>query len=142
MSNLLAAVGRGQMFHLKERVAARRAVFNRYVKAFEDLPQIRFMPEPSWSRSNRWLSAFTLDPAGKVGALDVVNALARQDIEARPVWKPMHLQPVFKGATYYSYDERRDVSAELFRHGVCLPSGSNMSEGQQSRVIKIVRDLF
>ncbi|MFO0827477.1 MAG: DegT/DnrJ/EryC1/StrS family aminotransferase [Phycisphaerales bacterium] len=143
MSNILAGVGRGQLRVLGDRVEARRAVYERYAQAFDEGDGISFMPEPSWSRSNRWLSACTIDPQ-RIGMsrAALVEKLAAQRIEARAVWKPMHLQPIFAGARYYQHEPKRSVSDELFEHGLCLPSGSNMTPLQQSRVIDVVREAI
>jgi dTDP-4-amino-4,6-dideoxygalactose transaminase len=160
MSNVLAGIGRGQLKVLSQRVAQRRAVFERYQTALADLPQIQWMPQPDGYFSTRWLSCFTLNlngtgcANGQGSALAVqdlghasaqcerlMRALERHSIEARPVWKPMHLQPLFAGAPYFSHGDGtaahapEDVSAALFGAGVCLPSGSNMAPEQQDRVI-------
>ena len=139
MSNILAGIGRAQMLHLGERIAARRKVFDNYVKAFSDIEEFKFMPEPEWSVSNRWLTTLLIDESSSIAPLDVVAELAKLNIESRPVWKPMHLQPVFKGCSYWRHDENKDVSAHLFERGLCLPSGSNLTELQQERVISAVR---
>ena len=142
MSNVLAGIGRAQLKLLPRRVEARRAVFRKYHEAFSDTPGIAFMPEPAWSQSNRWLTVITVDPE-KTGAanLDIMKALGEVDVESRPVWKPMHLQPVFAGAKYYRHDGR-DVSGELFSRGLCLPSGSNMTDDDISFVIGAIRDIL
>jgi pyridoxal phosphate-dependent aminotransferase EpsN len=136
LSNLLAAIGRAQLETLADRVAARRRIFDRYLEALGALPGIDFMPEAPYGRSNRWLTCLTIDP-GRFGAdREAVRlALEAENIEARPVWKPMHLQPVFKGARTFG----GSVSATLFRDGLCLPSGSSLSPGDQDRVIAIVK---
>jgi pyridoxal phosphate-dependent aminotransferase EpsN len=139
MSNVLAGIGRAQMLHLGERVAARRKVYDNYVKAFSDIEEFHFMQEPTWSYSNRWLSTLIIDESSDIAPLDVIEELAKLNIESRPVWKPMHLQPVFKGCSYWRHDENKDVSAHLFERGLCLPSGSNLTESQQERVIDGVR---
>ena len=138
MSNVLAGIGRAQMLRLGERVAARRKVFDNYVKAFSDIEEFHFMPEPEWSCSNRWLTTLLIDESGDAAPLDVISELAKLNIESRPVWKPMHLQPVFDGCSYWRHNEN-DVSARLFKRGLCLPSGSNLTESQQERVINGVR---
>lgn len=143
MSNILAGIGRGQLEVLDERVNARRRIFQRYYEALADIEVIDFMPEPSWSKSTRWLTALTLN-SSKISPMDLINALEAQSIEARPVWKPMHLQPVFEGCKYFRHEQ--DVSADLFKRGVCLPSGSAMTDSEQDRVIdiiiKICKDAF
>ena len=138
MSNVLAALGRGQLQTLAERVRARRTHFEAYREALGDLPGIGFMPEAPWGVSNRWLTCITIDP-GAFGASreEVRLALEAEDIEARPVWKPMHLQPVF--ARCRAVDG--GVSARIFETGLCLPSGSGMPEADRARVISVVRSV-
>ena len=140
LSNVLAGIGRGQMVHLDERIAARRRIFDRYVEALGDVRGLSFMPEPSWSCSNRWLSAVVLTDPIKASPLSVLEHLESCNIEGRPLWKPMHLQPVFKGADYWPCETGRDVSKDLFERGLCLPSGTTMTEEQQDRVIAAVRE--
>jgi pyridoxal phosphate-dependent aminotransferase EpsN len=113
------------MLHLEERVAARRRVFARYAEELGSVEGVGFMPEPEWSSSSRWLTVLTLDDPMEVSPLSVIERLAELNIEARPVWKPMHLQPVFEGARYYPHARGKDVSAGLVARGLCLPSGSN-----------------
>lgn len=143
MSNVLAGIGRGQLRVLDERVQQRRRVFERYQQALVDVPFIRWMPEPTGYLSTRWLTCLTL--VGE-GALDrcvaLMRSLERHSIEVRPVWKPMHLQPLFRDAPYFPHAEGVDVSRHLFETGVCLPSGSNLSEAQQDRVISHLRRIL
>lgn len=143
MSNVLAGIGRGQLRVLKQRVMQRRRVFERYVSALADFPQMQWMPEPVGFHSTRWLTCFTLAGAdANARCHQVMRALERHLIEARPVWKPMHMQPLFLGAPYFSHASEQDVSAKLFQSGICLPSGSNLSEEQQDRVIDHLRDAL
>src|SRR5699024_11979324 len=143
MSNIVAGIGRGQLEVLDERVAQRRTVFERYREAFADQPGFAFMPELEGTKSNRWLTALTVDPEqASVDRTVIIEALAELNIEARPVWKPMHLQPLCEGYTYYPHEEGNSVSDDLFRDGLCLPSGSNMTEEQQERVVKGIKDLL
>lgn len=136
MSSVLAAIGLAQLPTLEGRVAARRAVFARYVAGLGDLPGIAFMPEPAWGRSNRWLSVVLLDPArGAPDRETARRALAQADIESRPIWKPLHLQPVFRGAPHAG----GAVAAALFDQGLCLPSGSGMAPAEQDHVIATLR---
>ena len=140
MSNVLAGIGRGQLRVLNQRVLQRRRVFERYKEAFADLPQIQWMPEPDGYHSTRWLTCFTLTGADATQKCrQVMMALERHLIEARPVWKPMHLQPLFNGAPYFAHNPDTDVSAQLFHAGICLPSGSNLSQVDQDRVINHLR---
>lgn len=138
MSNIVAGIGRAQLEVLDDRVKARRAIFARYVQALGDIDGIYFMPEFEGTMSNRWLTTLTIDQqALGVTPMDIINALAEENIEARPVWKPLHLQPVFKGGTYYPHQEGWGVSDELFANGICLPSGSSMTIDEQNRVIDV-----
>jgi dTDP-4-amino-4,6-dideoxygalactose transaminase len=138
MSNVLAGIGRGQLRVLDQRVARRRAVFETYREALSGVGEIAWMPEPEGMHSTRWLTCFTL-PGGEARRDRVLRSLERHSIEARPVWKPMHLQPLFAGAPYFAHAEGTDVAAHLFEAGICLPSGSNMSPEQQERVIDQLR---
>jgi len=136
MSNLLAAVGRGQLKTLSARVAARRANFDAYVNGLAGLPGIQFMPEASYGICTRWLTCLLIDPAAfGANRNTVIAALDRENIEARPIWKPMHLQPVFAGCR----SRERGVAAEIFQNGLCLPSGSALTSGDRDRIIGIVR---
>ncbi len=138
LSNLLAAVGRGQLSHLEERVAARRGHYAQYEAGLGDLPGIQFMPEAPWGRANRWLTCLTIDPAEFGTDRETVRLhLAEHDVEARPVWKPMHLQPVFEGCRTIG----GAVAADLFERGLCLPSGSALEADDIARVIEVVRAL-
>ncbi|MBN1394331.1 MAG: aminotransferase class I/II-fold pyridoxal phosphate-dependent enzyme [Pirellulales bacterium] len=138
MSNLLAAVARGQLKVLDDRVAARRANFAFYRNALADAAGIDFMPEHPRCRSTRWLTCATIDPQ-RFGAdrEDVRLALEEANIESRPTWKPMHLQPAFDHCRLCG----GDVSEHLFRHGICLPSGSSLTGDELSRVAGIVREV-
>lgn len=138
MSNILAGVGRGQLRVIGERVAARRKVFHAYRDELADRQAISWMPEPDWSFSTHWLSACTIDPACGTDRSALMHRLAGELIEARPLWKPMHLQPVFTGCRYFTYGGD-SVSDRLFRDGLCLPSGSNMTEVQVARIVEVIR---
>ena len=139
LSNICAAIGVGQLLVLDERVARRRAINKRYREAFAAIDGINLMPEPDWSKSTRWLTALTFD-ADRCGAEreTIREALLVRKIESRPLWKPMHLQKVFENSRYIGcgFDE------ELFANGLCLPSGSDMSDSQQEETIEIVLDLL
>jgi dTDP-4-amino-4,6-dideoxygalactose transaminase len=139
MSNVLAGIGRGQLRVLDERVRQRREVFDTYRRALADFAALQWMPQPDGMVSTRWLSCFTLAGADEAARDRVLRSLERHSIEARPVWKPMHLQPLYRGAPYFAHAEGEDVSAALFRAGICLPSGSNMTGEQLARVIDQLR---
>ena len=142
MSNLLAAVGRAQMLHLEERIVQRKKVYSRYIEALSDVEGISFMPEAKDCKSIQWLTAITVDPniTGK-SFMDVINYMNEQNIECRPVWKPMHRQPVFAGCKYFANGEE-SVSDKLFERGVCLPSASAMTRDEQDYVIEKLREVL
>jgi dTDP-4-amino-4,6-dideoxygalactose transaminase len=142
MSNILAGVGRGQLRVLDQRVEARREVFQRYQDGLADKEALNWMPEPHWSRSNRWLTTCTInsDLLG-IDATQLIRLLAAERIEARPVWKPMQMQPVFVGCEYFSHNGE-SISQKLFDRGICLPSGSNLTPNQQFQVIEILDKLI
>ncbi len=135
LSNVLAAIGRGQLEVLEERVRQRRAVEACYRAALADVPGLAFMPEADYGLHTHWLSCLTVDP-DRFGATrdEVLAALAAEDIEARPLWKPMHLQPLYAGCDRYG----GEVAAGLFANGLCLPSSSSLAQADQERVIEVV----
>jgi pyridoxal phosphate-dependent aminotransferase EpsN len=135
MSNILAGIGRGQLAVLEQRVQARRRNFACYEAMLGHLPGLHFMPEASWGRASRWLTVVTFDGAEfGAGAGEVRLALERDNIEARPVWKPLHLQPVFASCEHVG----GAVAEEFFAKGLCLPSGSNLSDAELVRVADTV----
>ncbi|HEY9480216.1 MAG TPA: aminotransferase class I/II-fold pyridoxal phosphate-dependent enzyme [Gemmatimonadaceae bacterium] len=138
MSNVLAAIGRGQLRVLEDRVEARRRNFEYYAEALGDIPGLDFQPEADWGRHTRWLTTLTVDPRA-YGATSTTlrQALEASNIEARPVWKPMHLQPVFREFPVVG----GAVSADLFSRGICLPSGSSLTEEELERVCQVVRSV-
>ncbi len=135
MSNVLAGIGRGQLEVLEERVAQRRAVFGRYRDAFADLAGLEPMPEATFGRHTRWLSCFLVDE-GRLGASRdrLIEALAAENVEARPVWKPMHLQPLYERCERHG----GEVGADLYRRGICLPSSSSLARSDQDRIVDLV----
>jgi dTDP-4-amino-4,6-dideoxygalactose transaminase len=135
MSNVLAAIGRGQLMVLGEKVESKRRIFNRYVQAFKGTPGIRFMPEASYNRANRWLTVALIDAAEfGIDREELRIILESNNIESRPVWKPMHMQPVFRGLRVVG----GRVAEDLFRHGLCLPSGTSMTDDDVDRVASII----
>lgn len=136
MSNVLAGIGRGQLRVLADRVAARRRIADRYAEALADVPGVTLQREAPWGTHTRWLSVILLDPAMQdVEPLDLVNGLAEENIEARPVWRPMHTQPLYRGATSIG----GGVAESLYARGLCLPSSSSLSDADQARVIDALR---
>lgn len=143
MSNILAGIGRGQLQVLQDRVEARRKIFDRYYCELNEIVGIEFMPEASFGRANRWLTVMTINSSvAGISVNNIIDALEAENIESRPVWKPLHLQPVFAKYKYFQHSMEESVSENLFKNGVCLPSGSNMSEEEQMRVIKVIKDLI
>lgn len=143
MSNILAGVGRGQLKVLADRVSQRRAVFDRYVLGLGHLEGIGWMPEPDGHHATRWLSAATIDPRRTgLDATELITRLAEVRIEARPVWKPMHRQPLFKDCRYWPHEPDSSVSDRLFETGLCLPSGSNLAPETQRRVIDRIAEVL
>ncbi|SFD67183.1 pyridoxal phosphate-dependent aminotransferase EpsN [Lentibacillus persicus] len=143
LSNLLAGVGRTQLSVLKKYMAARRIIFSIYYHGLNDLPGITFMPELAGTKMNRWLTVLTVDEdeAG-VTVEQLLAALHEENIEARRVWKPLHLQPLFRKTAYYAHAPGVHVAESLFSSGICLPSGSSLTEEQQARVISCIRKTF
>ncbi len=138
LSNICAAIGLGQMEVLDERVARRRTICQRYRKALSR-PGIAFMPEPEGQRSTCWLTALTIDPAlTGVSREDIRLMLLEHEIEARPLWKPMHMQPLYTGTPYHG----AGIDESLFANGLCLPSGSDMTDDQQDEVIERIQILL
>jgi dTDP-4-amino-4,6-dideoxygalactose transaminase len=139
MSNVLAAIGCGQLQVLDQRVEARRKNCAFYQQALGDLPGMSFMPEADYGRCTRWLTCVTIDPKLAGTNREAVRLfLAAENIEARPVWKPMHLQPIFRDCRCYG----GSISARLFEQGLCLPSGSNLSESDLNRVVDVIRKCW
>ncbi|WP_107923627.1 aminotransferase class I/II-fold pyridoxal phosphate-dependent enzyme [Lysinibacillus parviboronicapiens] len=139
MSNVVAGIGRGQLEVLDERVAQKRAIFEHYAKAFSEFDGLTMMPELEGTFSNRWLSTLTLNPEKiAISPYDLIDKLNEANIEARPVWKPLHLQPLFEGCQFYSHGENEIVSEQLFEKGICLPSDTKMTVEEQRRVIDLI----
>jgi len=140
MSNILAAIGRGQLKVIDKRVKQKRSNFEFYRKQLSDIKGFSFQPEMNESFSNRWLTTLTINPqfANGITREDVRLALEKENIESRPLWKPMHLQPVFKDAPKYF----NGISEKLFRNGLCLPSGSNLTNTDKERIVNIINNTL
>lgn len=140
LSNILAGIGRAQLEVLEERISSRREIFQRYYNELSQLQGFSFMPELKDTYSNRWLTALTINETeAGISVQEILNALSEENIEARPVWKPLHLQPVFKDKKYYPHLIQESVSETLFTNGLCLPSGSNMTEADIDTVIHYIK---
>lgn len=136
MSNIVAGIGRGQLKVLDQRVVMKRYIFEYYKRELGQLEGIKFMPVNNWNEPNFWLSCLTL--SGKVRPLDVILALEEENIESRPIWKPMHLQPFFEKYEFIG----TDVAEKLFENGICLPSDTKMSDQDLERVVEIIKRLW
>ncbi len=141
MSNVLAGIGRGQLEVLPQRVAARRAIFDRYVAGLSDIPGLSFQAELAGSRSNRWLTVLSLNPdLVALHPYQLMRRLQARQMESRPAWKPMQMQPLLAGCEFISHSAKTAVSPGLFLTSLCLPSGSAMSADRQAEVIDVIRD--
>lgn len=139
MSNVVAGIGRGQMKVLEERIKQRRDNYNRYFRRYSKVAGIEFQPEKYGSFSNRWLTCLTIDPTVTgYTREDVRLALDAENIESRPLWKPMHMQPIFQNELYFG----GKVAEDLFQNGLCLPSGSNLTEEDFDRIFEILDRKF
>nr|WP_068129992.1 aminotransferase class I/II-fold pyridoxal phosphate-dependent enzyme [Nosocomiicoccus ampullae] len=141
LSNISAGIGRGQMEVLEQRINEKREIFNRYEEALGAIDGIEMMPELENTYHNRWLSTMIIDSEKfGVSVLEIIEHLAKNNIEARPVWKPMHMQPLFEKCDYFS--EEKDNSKYLYENGICLPSDTKMTVEQQEFVINEIKDIL
>src|SRR5690625_988444 len=136
LSNVLAGIGRGQLKVLENRVKKKNYIYNYYKKELGNIEGISFMPDNEWDAPNYWLSAITL--TGDIRPIDIIKALEKENIESRPLWKPMHMQPFFREYDFIG----EGVSDDLFNRGICLPSDTKMIDQQQDKVIKIIKELY
>jgi len=136
MSNIVAGIGRGQLKVLNQRVAKKRKIFEFYSRELGVLEGVKMMPVNEWNEPNHWLSCITL--SGKISPLDIIETLEAENIESRPVWKPMHMQPLFEGNDFIG----DGVAEKIFRNGVCLPSDTKMTDEDLARVVKIIKELW
>lgn len=141
MSNICAGIGRGQIKTIDDRIRAKKAIYIKYKEAFKDCP-VEMKPLIKNSASNFWLSAVTVNPDCDVTPEQICLSLEKNNIESRPVWKPMQLQPIFKDYLFFSHSTEKSISEDLFARGVCLPSGSAMSENEVDFVIECVESNF
>ncbi len=144
MSNIVAGIGRGQLRVLEDRIAKKKEIFKTYKEAFKEIEDIEMMPVCEYGEPNYWLTTITLSENSKVKPLDVILALEKENIESRPIWKPMHIQPYYKEYDFYSHNDEEEISVseDIFNRGVCLPSDTKMTKEEQERVIKIIKELF
>ena len=158
MSNVVAGIGRGQLLHLAEHKALKKAIYQQYKEAFADIDEITMNPLNPDGDANNWLSCITIKEGSRVTPNDIMDALDAENIESRPIWKPMHLQPIYAGAEFFTADGEqintakvkgdngedwdRSVSGDIFRRGLCLPSDIKNTEEDMQRIFKIVRGCF
>lgn len=143
LSNVLAGIGRAQLSQLQSRVESRRSVFARYQEGLSDREELTFMREAPYGFSTRWLTVVQLkEGVGDRSASKLIEHLEKYEIEARPVWKPLHLQPLFASCTYYSHEEGVSISEQFFDTGICLPSGSSLAIEDQEFIISRLREFL
>ena len=142
MSNICAGIGRGQLKVLDKRIAKKTEIYETYKEAFKDIPEIKMQPYLKNSTPNHWLSSILLEKNSKVKPLDIIVALEKANIESRPIWKPMHLQPVFADYDFITTEEKESISQDIFERGVCLPSDTKMTKEEQEKVIETIKKLF
>lgn len=143
MSNICAGIGRGQLKVLDKRIEKKTGIYNKYKNELEKVKEIKMQPIPKNTMPNHWLSVMTIDKDSKVKPLNIMETLEKENIDSRPVWKPMHLQPVFKEYDFITAkNDGTLVSEDLFNRGVCLPSDTKMTEEEQERVIDIIKKCF
>lgn len=142
MSNIVAGIGRGQMLHINDHIEKKQRIYRQYQEAFSDIPEIEMNPLNRSGIDNNWLSCMTVAPGSSVTPVQIMDALAEADIETRPIWKPMHLQPVFEAFDFIQVEEGLSVSEDIFNRGLCLPSDIKNTEEDMQRIIQIVRRQF
>lgn len=143
MSNVVAGIGRGQLIHIKEHKVLKNKIYDEYANAFADIDDIVMNPMNPKGDSNNWLSCITLKEGCKVTPDNIMDALEAENIESRPIWKPMHLQPVFEQYEFFNHNEDgMSVSEDIFNRGVCLPSDIKNTEEDMDKIINIIRNLF
>lgn len=136
MSNIVAGIGRGQLKVLDQRVVKKKYIYEFYKRELGELEGVQFMPINEWNEPNYWLSCLTL--SGQIKPLDIMEALEKENIESRPIWKPMHMQPVFEGYDFIG----EGVSEKIFENGVCLPSDTKMTDEDLNRVCNLIKGLW
>ena len=141
MSNICAGIGRGQLKVLNERIHKKTDIYNRYKEGLKEITEISIQPIPKNTVPNHWLSSIVLDTRSKVKPIEIIEALEKENIESRPVWKPMHLEPVFKDYDFIQVEEE-SIAKKLFENGVCLPSDTKMTNEEQDVVINKIKSLF
>ncbi|PAF29523.1 DegT/DnrJ/EryC1/StrS family aminotransferase [Paenibacillus sp. 7516] len=143
LSNVLAGIGRGQMEVLEDRIIRKREIREGYHKELANIPGVTILDEQTYGRSTHWLTTMLLDSKRTgIRPTQIIEVLESNNIESRPVWKPMHFQPIFQEYSYYSHTEEEDVSAKFFAQGLCLPSDTNMSSIEMDEVVNVLKKLL
>lgn len=143
MSNVVAGIGRGQMKVINKRVQQKHAIYNYYKKHFKDIDEIEMMPVCDYGKPNYWLSCITLRRWSKVEPIDIIKALEKDNIESRPAWRPLHLQPFYEGCDFFTASKHDiSISEDIFNRGLCLPSDTKMTIDDKNRVVNIIKSLF
>lgn len=142
MSNVVAGIGRGQLLHLDEHKKRKNKIYQEYLNAFRDIPEIKMNPMNKDGDANNWLSCITIEAGCKISPNEVMDRLADQNIESRPIWKPMQLQPVYAHCDFIRENDDDSVSEDIFNRGLCLPSDIKNTNDDMNRVIEIVRGCF
>ena len=141
LSNICAGIGRGQLSALEDRVQKKREILTRYKEGFEEIKEISIKKEEEGARANNWLSTILISDDSSISPMDIVNRLEEENIEARPIWKPMNIQPFYKNYPFVQIAST-PVCERIFNRGVCLPSDTKMTDEQQKRIIKLIEDMF
>ena len=141
MSNIVAGIGRGQLKVLDTRIEQKTNIYNTYKEGFKDIKDIEMQPIPVDTKPNHWLSVITLKENSKIKPIDIMLALEKENIESRPVWKPMHIQPVFGKYDFIKVEEKA-ISEDIFERGVCLSSDTKMTKEEQEKIIEIITNLW
>ena len=143
MSNVVAGIGRGQLKVLEKRINKKNEIYEKYKKEFENIKEISMIPIPENTRPNHWLSAITIDSSSKVTPLQIIEALEKENIESRHIWKPMHMQPIFKECDFIKVlEDDISVGEDIFLRGVCLPSDTKNTEEDMERIVNIIKEIF
>lgn len=142
MSNILAAIGRGQLRVLEERIKRKKEIYSFYKSALSDIEEISLMPIADYGKPNYWLTVITIAAGSRIRPDDIMNSLEAENIESRPVWKPMHLQPLYKESKYFAHDGNVSVSDDIFFRGVCLPSGTALTDLELGYIVALIRKAF
>lgn len=143
LSNISAAIGCGQFETLEDKITLKKKIYNKYKDELININDVEILPIGDDRTSNYWLTCIRISENSKVKPLDILIALENENIEARPIWKPMHLQPIFKDCLFFKHnDEKNSISEDLFKYGLCLPSDTHMTDDQQEYIISIIKSLF